>query len=31
MIGKKFLTECIISKDNTKDLTEILAEYVESN
>ena len=25
--GKKYLAECIISKDNTKDLIEIMAKY----
>ena len=31
MTGKKHLAEYITSKDNTKDLIEILAEYYESN
>ena len=26
-LGKKYLTECITSKDNTKDLIEIMAKY----
>ena len=26
--GKKYLTECVASKDNTKDVIEILAKYV---
>ena len=26
-LGNKFLTECITSKDNTKDLIEIMAKY----
>ena len=29
--GKKYLTECVASKDNTKDVIEILAKYYESN
>ena len=28
MIGKIYLTECVASKDNTKDVIEILAKYV---
>ena len=31
MTGKKYLAECTLSKDNTKDLIEILAKYVGSN
>ena len=29
--GKKYLTECVASKDNTKDVIEILAKYVGCN
>ena len=29
--GKKYLTECVASKDNTKDIIEILAKYVGYN
>ena len=29
--GKKYLTECVASKDNTKDVIEILAKYVVYN
>ena len=28
---KKYLTECVASKDNTKDVIEILAKYVGCN
>ena len=28
MIGKKYLTECVASKDNTKYVIEILGKYV---
>ena len=28
MIGKKYLAECVVSKDNTKDVIEILGKYV---
>ena len=31
MTGKKYLAECVGSKDNTKDLIEILAKYVGYN
>ena len=31
MTGKKYLTECVAPKDNTKDVIEILAKYYESN
>ena len=31
MTGKKYLTECVASKDNTKDVIEVLAKYYESN
>ena len=27
MLGNKYLAECILSKDNTKDLIEIMAKY----
>ena len=27
-LGNKYLTECIKSKDNTKDLIEIMAKYI---
>ena len=30
IIGKKYLTECVASKDNTKDVIEILGKYVGS-
>ena len=29
--GKKYLTECVVSKDNTKDVIEFLAKYVGHN
>ena len=29
--GKKYLTECVASKDNTKDVIEVLAKYVGCN
>ena len=28
MTGKKYLTECVASKNNTKDVIEILGKYV---
>ena len=28
MTGKKYLAKCILSKDNTKDIIEILAKYL---
>ena len=31
MTGKNYLAECVVSKDNTKDLIEILAKYVGYN
>ena len=30
MMGKKYLTECVASKDNTKDVIEMLVKYVGS-
>ena len=29
IIGKKHLAECVVSKDNTKDVNEIMGKYVE--
>ena len=28
MMGKKYLAKCVVSKDNTKDVIEVLAKYV---